>query len=120
MKTFTLNGKTYQTDTETMRVLQSVMPGAKATGDSSAVIAMIELGKMTGRITEVIQKVYGMVHPDIKSVQFSFNATDDKDAEGKAFRWNRYHSFTGASMFTFKELDPQSTEASWLHNEWMS
>ncbi len=53
MKTFTLNGKTYQADTETLRVLRSIMPSAKTTGDSSAVIAVIELGKMTGRITEV-------------------------------------------------------------------
>lgn len=53
MKTFTLNGKTYQTDTETLNVLRSIIPSAKTTGDSSAVIAVIELGKMTRRIIEV-------------------------------------------------------------------
>lgn len=53
MNTFTLNGTTYQTDTETLNVLRSIMTSAKTTGDSSAVIAVIELGKMTGRITEV-------------------------------------------------------------------
>jgi hypothetical protein len=53
MNTFTLNGKTYQTDTETIKVLRSIMPSAKDTGDSSAVIAIITLGEMTGRIKEV-------------------------------------------------------------------
>lgn len=53
MNTFTLNGTTYQTDAATLAVLRSIMPSAKTTGDSSAVIAVIELGKMTGKITEV-------------------------------------------------------------------
>ncbi len=53
MKLFTLNGITYQADAGTLSVLRDIMPNAKATGDSSAVIAMIELGKMTGRIVEV-------------------------------------------------------------------
>lgn len=63
-------------------------------------------------------KVYGMADPR-SNVQFSFNATDDEDAANKAFRWNRYHSYTGSSCYTPKELDPQSVEATWLHNEWM-
>lgn len=53
MMNFTLNGKTYATDAETLAVLNSVMPSAKATGDSSAVIAIIELGLKFGRIQEV-------------------------------------------------------------------
>ena len=51
--TFTLNGKTYETDGETLEVLRSVMPSAKTTGDSSAVIAILALGEKTGRITDV-------------------------------------------------------------------
>src|ERR1041384_4346207 len=56
MTTFTLNGKTYETDTETLEVLRGIMPSAKATGDSSAVIAVIELGLATKRIAELTLK----------------------------------------------------------------
>jgi hypothetical protein len=52
-KTFELNGISYKTDADTLSVLRGLMPSAKKTGDSSAVIAMILLGKMTGRIVEV-------------------------------------------------------------------
>ncbi len=49
-KTFKLNGTTYRTDSETLQVLRSVMPSAKSTGDSSAVIAIVALGLQSGRI----------------------------------------------------------------------
>lgn len=52
-KTFELNGISYKTDANTLNVLRSVMPSAKKTGDSSAAIAVISLGKMTGRIVEL-------------------------------------------------------------------
>ena len=49
-KTFKLNGKVYRTDEATLSVLRSVMPAAKATGDSTAVMAIIFLGIQTGRV----------------------------------------------------------------------
>lgn len=53
MSTFELNGKTYKTDKETIKVLRTIIPAAKKSGDSSAVIAMITLGELTGRIQEI-------------------------------------------------------------------
>ena len=50
MRTFTLNGLTYHADEETLKVLRGIMSRAKATGDGSAVQAMISLGIKTGRI----------------------------------------------------------------------
>jgi hypothetical protein len=49
---FTLNGKTYDTDSETLNVLRGIVPTARETGDSSAVIAIVILGLATGRIQE--------------------------------------------------------------------
>jgi hypothetical protein len=53
MMTFELNGITYKTDAETLSVLRSIMPSAKETGDSSAVMAVIFLGERFGRIVRV-------------------------------------------------------------------
>jgi len=53
MTTFELNGKSYSTDSETLSVLRSIMPTARETGDSSAVIAVMAIGEKTGRITEL-------------------------------------------------------------------
>lgn len=50
---FALNGKTYRTDPRTLSVLRSIIPAAKASGDSSAVQAVLHLGTTTGRIVEV-------------------------------------------------------------------
>lgn len=50
---FTLNGKTFETDAETLNVMRNLMPSAKATNDSSAVMAMLFLGLEAGRITEM-------------------------------------------------------------------
>ena len=50
--TFEINGKTYKTDEQTIRVLRSVMVPAKQSNDYSAVIAIIELGKTDGSIKE--------------------------------------------------------------------
>lgn len=47
-----MNGKTYTTDAETLNVLRSIIPAAKASGDYSAVAAVMELGLKTGRIVE--------------------------------------------------------------------
>lgn len=52
-KLFEMNGKAYETDAETLAVLRSIVPSAKTTGDSSAVIAVMELGVKLGRIREV-------------------------------------------------------------------
>lgn len=50
---FELNGKTYSTDAETLKVLRVIIPSAKASGDSSAVVAVMALGQMNGRIQEI-------------------------------------------------------------------
>ncbi len=50
MQAFTLNGKTYTTDSETVAVLRSIIGSARASGDSSAVQALLALGITTGRI----------------------------------------------------------------------
>ena len=50
---FSLNGATFTTDPTTVRVLRSLIPAARAAGDSSAVIAVLALGLQTGRITHV-------------------------------------------------------------------
>lgn len=50
---FELNGIVYITDLETLEVLRSIMPNAKETGDSSAVMAVLYAGLYTGRIKEV-------------------------------------------------------------------
>lgn len=52
-RTFEMNGRTYKTDAETLKVLRSVVPGYQATGDVSAVAAIMWLGLKTGRIREV-------------------------------------------------------------------
>lgn len=49
---FGMNGKTYATDEETLRVLQSIIPPAKAEEDFSAVAAVMALGLKAGRIVE--------------------------------------------------------------------
>ena len=53
MVTFEMNGKTYSTDQATLELLREIVPAAKATGDSSAVIAVMELGAKYGRIIEL-------------------------------------------------------------------
>ena len=55
--TFSLNGKLYKTDKETLKVLSSIMPSAKASDDSSAVIAMMTLGLSAGVIKEINQEI---------------------------------------------------------------
>ena len=52
-KTFELNGTGYETDAETLAVLQSIIPAAKRTGDASAVQAILSLGLTTKRIREI-------------------------------------------------------------------
>lgn len=50
---FELNGKWYTTDGETIEVLRSIIPAAKNSGDSTAVIAVMALGLKSGRIIEL-------------------------------------------------------------------
>lgn len=50
---FELNNKQYITDSETINVLRSIMAAAKATGDSTAVMAVMVLGLRVGRIIEL-------------------------------------------------------------------
>jgi hypothetical protein len=51
--TFEMNGIGYETDAKTLTVLQSVMPNAKASGDFSAVAAVMMFGEKSGRIREI-------------------------------------------------------------------
>lgn len=53
MVTFEMNGKGYSTDAETLEVLRSIVPAAKQAGDMSAVIAVMTLGEMAGRIVQI-------------------------------------------------------------------
>jgi hypothetical protein len=53
--TFEMNGKTYETDNKTLDVLRSIVPAAKASGDMSAVMVIMDLGMETGRITETLE-----------------------------------------------------------------
>jgi len=48
--TFEINGNAYQTDAQTLDVLRSIVPAAKAANDFSAVIAVMALGQAGGRI----------------------------------------------------------------------
>lgn len=50
---FEIDGKTYKTDAETIALLRSLVPQAKEIGDWSAVIAIMALGEMSGRIIEI-------------------------------------------------------------------
>ncbi len=54
-KTFELNGKAYRTDTETLELLRVVVPRAKASGDGSALFAMMHFGQLAGRIVEIVK-----------------------------------------------------------------
>lgn len=60
-RTFELNGSGYETDAETLAVLRSIMPRARATGDSSAVIAVMALGEATGRVRKIASPELGRV-----------------------------------------------------------
>lgn len=51
--TFEMGGKVYTADAETLEVLCSIIPSAKATGDLSAVGAVMILGLEAGRIVEM-------------------------------------------------------------------
>lgn len=50
--TFEMNGRAYGTDAATLAVLQSIVPAAKASGDMTAVKAVMDLGLAVGRITD--------------------------------------------------------------------
>lgn len=47
---FELDGLNYTTDPETVKVLRSIAPAARRSGDPSAVAAIMVLGLQTGRI----------------------------------------------------------------------
>jgi hypothetical protein len=51
--TFEMNGIGYTTDEETLNVLRSIIPQAKASNDFTAVSAVMTLGLQTGRIALV-------------------------------------------------------------------
>lgn len=50
---FEMNGKKYKTDTETLKVLNDIVPQYKETGDTSAIFAVMYFGSMNGRIIEM-------------------------------------------------------------------
>lgn len=51
--TFEMNGHAYLTDVETLDVLRSIVPAAKASNDPSAVALVMELGLAGGRILQL-------------------------------------------------------------------
>jgi len=52
--TFEMNGRNYKTDLATLDVIRSIVPAAKASGDMSAVICIMDLGEASGKIVEVV------------------------------------------------------------------
>ena len=54
-KTFEMDGKSYETDAETLSVLNGIVKSYRKGGsqDNSAVAAMMALGMATGRIVEI-------------------------------------------------------------------
>jgi nucleoside phosphorylase len=51
-KGFVLTGVAYIADAETIKLLRRIMPSARATGDVSAVAAMMYAGLHSGRIVK--------------------------------------------------------------------
>lgn len=49
---FELNGKTYKTDENTIKILRTIVAKAKETKDTSALQTMMILGEMTKTIVE--------------------------------------------------------------------
>lgn len=58
-------------------------------------------------------KIYKLICKDFGH-KFSFNAKDERDAEMKKNGWCRYHSFDNRD-FKVEE----TTEAKWMHNEYI-
>ena len=52
-QTFELDGHAYSTDLETLDLLRSIVPSAKAKRDGSAVYAMMFFGQRAGRIVKM-------------------------------------------------------------------
>ena len=52
--TFEMNGKEYKTNENTLNVLRSIVPAAKADRDMSAVMTVMALGLAAGRIIEIV------------------------------------------------------------------
>lgn len=50
---FEMNGRAYLTDRSTLEVLETIVPPAKASNDMSAVMAVMELGQLGGRIHDM-------------------------------------------------------------------
>lgn len=61
-RTFELNGHVYRTDDETADVLRSVVPGARESGDTSALQAVLGLGLSSGRVRPERVILSGAVH----------------------------------------------------------
>ena len=55
-QTFEMNGKAFQTDTETLNLLRQIIPCAKIKNDASAVQAVMNIGLQYGRIREIANR----------------------------------------------------------------
>ena len=53
---------------------------------------------------------------EIWSIVFAFDATDEKDADHKAFGWARYHSFDARDVRVRPATDQEVKYR--MHNEW--
>lgn len=68
-----------------------------------------------------IVKTYAVISPDF-GPQFAITANDDEDADGKCFRWCRYHGFlTRDTRHRVEEIDPADMPQLRIeyHNEWV-
>ena len=56
--------------------------------------------------------------------KFYFNAENQKEADSKAWKWNRYHGFADCPGYGFciaVEVDPANVpNEGWIHNEWVN
>ena len=72
-------------------------------------------------------KTYGMkpkYEEDILTdINFYFNAENQKDADSKAWNWNRSHGFADCPGYGFciaLEVNPADVpNEGWIHNEWV-
>ena len=66
---FEMNGKPYLSDTETLKVLQSLVPAAVAKDDYSAIAAVMQLGLVTGRIVERGEDIANVIQEGVMSTE---------------------------------------------------
>jgi len=119
MKTrFEINGKSYRTDVETLEVLRSLVPAAKAAGDGSAVQAVIFAGLKAGRIVEESSsrepnegtRRHKLLTAKIRKSLPALYATDGDDSARAAVKF--FSPYSDAVWYAF-EFDGDDTFFGW-------